>query len=299
MASGPRAYWKGRLRLSLVTVGVAMYAATSSASRLTLHQIHAPSGKRVRHQKIVPDIGPVSSEDIVKGYEYERGSYVMLDPDELEEIRVESRHTIDLVQFVEHCEIDPRYFNRPYYLLPDGEGAEEGFAVMRDALRESERVGLGQMTLQGAEHLVALKPCGQGLLLETLRFSDEIRDSEAIFDHMPDVDVDEDMKDLAKELIERKTAPFDASAFKDSYAEELRKLIDRKLKGKKVVHAEQGSERDSRGGNVIDLREALKKSVSRSKRATRGGGSKNAGRNKKSSKTSASSGKRSRKRKAS
>lgn len=265
MASGPRAYWKGRIRLSLVTVGVSMYAATSSASRLSLHQIHGPSGKRVRHEKVVPDIGPISSDEIVKGYEYEKGSYVVLTPEELGEIKIESRHTIDLVQFVDHCEIDPRYFDRPYYLLPEGDGAEEAFVVIRDALRESQRVGLGQMTMRGAEHLVALKPCGRGLLLETLRFADEIRDSDAVFDQVPEIEIDKEMKDLARELIERKTAPFDAGAFQDSYAQELRRLVDEKLKGKKVIHTEEESGRATRGGNVVDLMAALRKSVGDSK----------------------------------
>ena len=293
MASEPRAYWKGRLRLSLVTVGVAMYAATSRSNKLSLRQLHEPTGKRIRYEKVVPDVGPVSSDEIVKGYEYERGSYVILTPDELDEIKLESRHTIDLVQFVEHCEIDPRYFDRPYYLVPDGDGSEEAFSVLRDALREAERVGLGQMTMRGAEHLVALKPCGRGILLETLRFADEVRDSELIFEDIPDVDIDDDMKSLAKELIDRKTAPFDAAAFKDTYAIELRRLIDEKLKGKEVVHAEEEHRGAARGGKVIDLMEALKKSVGESG----GGKKKTASRTRRSSSGRSSSSGSSRKKK--
>lgn len=263
--AAPRAYWKGRLRLSLVTVGVAMYAATSRSSRLALHQLHEPSGKRVRYEKVVPEIGPVDSDEIVKGYEYQKGSYVVLEPEDLDAIKLESRQTIDLVQFVKHHEIDPRFYDRPYYLTPDGPGAEEGFGVIRDALRDTERIGLGQMTMRGAEYLVALIPCGRGLLLETLRFADEVRDSESVFDEIPEIEVDDEMRELAEELIDRKTAPFDPGSFHDSYADAVRTLIEEKLKGKKVVHTGEEARERARGGNVVDLMDALKKSVGESK----------------------------------
>src|SRR5690606_25164985 len=163
--------WKGQLRLSLVAVPVTLYSATESASKLSLHQIHKPSGQRVRYEKVVPGIGPVDAGEIVKGFALDKESHVILEPDELEEIRLESKDRIDLVQFVNHTEIDPRYFERPYYMAPQNDSAAEGYVVIRDALRSAGKVGLGQMAMRGKEYLVALKPCGRGLLLETLRYA--------------------------------------------------------------------------------------------------------------------------------
>lgn len=257
--AAPRAYWKGQLRLSLVAVPVTLFSATESASKLSLHQIHKPSGQRVRYEKVVPGIGPVDAGEIVKGFALDKESHVILEPDELEEIRLESKDRIDLVQFVNHKEIDPRYFERPYYVAPQNESAAEGFVVIRDALRSSGKVGLGQMAMRGKEYLVALKPCGRGLLLETLRYADEVRASDTVFGDIPEIDVEDEMLDLAHELIERKTAPFDPGAFHDSYADALRDLIDRKRKGKAVV--DTGPEERRQTGQVIDLMEALRSSV--------------------------------------
>lgn len=287
MAAGPRTYWKGQLRLSLVTIAVALFPATTRQSRLELHQVHKPSGKRIRYEKVVPGIGPVDTDEIVKGFEVDKGTYVVLEPDELDDIKVESRRTIELVQFVDHAEIDPRYFNRPYYVAPEGDLAEEGFVVIRDALRDSGKVGLGQMAIRGREHLISIKPCGKGLLLETLRYQDEIVESDAVFDDIPEIDADEEMVDLAEELIERKSKPFDASAFHDSYAEALRELAEKKAEGKAVVQSEEGA--GKRSAEVIDLMAALKQSVKGSSSAR--GGKKSSTR-KSSSKSSRSSPKR-------
>lgn len=257
--AAPRAYWKGHLRLSLVSIDVALYAATERDNAVPLRQIHRESGKRVRYQKIAPGIGPIENDDIVKGFELGDDRYVVLEPDELDEIKLESSRAIRLAQFVEQHEIDPRYYERPYYLTPEGEAAAEGYVVIREALRASKKVGIGQMTMRGREHLVAVKPCGEGLLLETLRYGDEVRDSDRVFDDVPEIDVDPEMLSLAEELIERKTAAFDPSAYQDSYALALRDLIEKKRAGKAVVEAEGD---DSRGGaQVIDLMEALKKSL--------------------------------------
>lgn len=257
--AAPRAYWKGQLRLSLVAVPVVLYAATESAAKLSLHQIHKPSGKRIRYEKVAPGIGPVDPDEIVKGFALDKENYVLLEPDELEEIRLESRDRIDLVQFVDHAEIDPRYFDRPYYMAPQDDSAAEGFVVIRDALRDAGKVGLGQMAMRGKEYLAAIKPCGRGLLLETLRYADEVRSSDKVFDDIPDLEVEDEMIDLAHELIERKSKPFDASAFHDSYADALRDLIERKRKGKAIVESDDGGERQS--GQVIDLMAALRNSV--------------------------------------
>lgn len=274
-AALPRAYWKGVLRLSLVSIPVELFTATTSAEHPTLHQIHKPSGKRVRHEKIVPGIGPIDTADIVKGFEIDHDRYVLLEPDEIDEIKLETKRTIELVQFVDHCEIDPRYFERPYYILPEGDVATEGYLVMRAALQASKKVGLGQLTLRGRETIVAVKPCGRGLMLETLRYADEVRAAEPFFEDLPDAKLDKEMVSLAGELIERKSKPFDAGAFEDSYAQALRDLVERKRKGKAVVTADDSNERAS-AGNVIDLMEALKKSV---------GGKKSAGRSTKTSRS--------------
>ncbi len=264
-----RAYWTGHLRLSLVTIGIELYPAVSSAAAITLNQIHKPSGKRIRYQKVAPGVGPVDLDEIVKGFEVAKEEYVILEPAELDKIKLESRETIDLVQFVDHCEIDPRYFEKPYYVIPaDGDVAAEGFSVIREALRSTTKVGLGQMASRGRDHVVAIKPCGQGLLLETLRYADEIKESDRIFADIPDVDVDSDMQDLAEELIKRKSAPFDAAKFKSQYTVALRELIDQKRKKGKISSASEDDLRPT-GNNVIDLMEALKKSVASNKNKPR------------------------------
>jgi DNA end-binding protein Ku len=265
LSMATRAFWKGYLRLSLVTIGIELYSAVSRSSQLSLHQIHKPSGKRVRYQKVAPGLGPVDTDEIVKGYEVGEDSYVLLSPEELDAIKLESKHTIDLVQFVEHCEIDPRYFDKPYYIVPrDAEVAAEGYAVIRDALRGNRRVALGQMASRGRDSIVAIKPCGDGLLLETLRYSDEIRASDEVFSGIPEVKVEKEMLALAGELIERKSAPFKPELFHSQYQTALRELIEEKQSTGKVA-ATSEEELGQRGGNVIDLMAALKRSVARDK----------------------------------
>ena len=288
--AGPRTYWKGYLRLSLVSIEVELYAATERKAELSLRQIHRPTGKRVRYEKVVPGHGPVDEEEIVKGFEWD-DSYVVLEPEELDEIKLESRSAIRLVQFVQHGDIDPRFFERPYYVTPRNEEAAEGFVVIREALRKAGKVGLGQMAMRGREYLVAVSPCGRGLLLETLRYAEEVRDTEAIFDDIPDREVDEELLDLASELIERKSAPFDPSAFKDSYRDALRELIERKRQ-KRAVVADSDRREPRRSAEVVDLMEALKKSVSEEKSDTgkkKSGGRKRASGSGKSSGTKTSS----------
>jgi DNA end-binding protein Ku len=255
-----RAYWKGYLRLSLVTIGIELYAAVARAQKLNFHQIHKPSRQRIRYQKVVPGIGPVDAADIVNGFEIEKNEYVLIEPDELDEIKLESKRTIDLVQFVDLCEIDPRFFDRPYYVTPQRDDvAEEGFSVVREALRKSKKTGLGQLAMRGRDYIVALRPCGSGLLLETLRFADEIRDSDTIFDSIPDVDIDGEMLTLAGELIARKSGAFDSSDFRSHYADALRELVAEKRKSGRITSASEAQEHA--GATVIDLMEALKKSV--------------------------------------
>ena len=262
-----RAYWKGHLRLSLVNISIELYTATASASRVSLHQIHKKSGKRVRYEKVVEGVGPVDADEIVKGFETSKDEYVILEPEELDEIKLESKRTIDLVQFVDACEIDPRYFEKPYYVVPAGDDvAAEGFTVIREALRKAKMVGLGQMAVRGRDYVVAIRPCGDGLLLETLRFANEIRDSDTVFDDIPDLKPGKEMMDLAGELIKRKVAPFKADAFKSRYATALRALIKEK-KESGAVSEDTSGDAPSGGGKVIDLMEALKKSVAGEKKS--------------------------------
>lgn len=261
-----RAYWTGHLRLSLVSIGIELYTATSSSSQISLNQIHKPSGKRIRYQKVAPGVGPVDVKDIVKGFEVSKDNYVLLSPEELDQIKLESKEVIDLVQFVEQCEIDPRYFEKPYYVLPqEGDVAAEGFAVIREALRDSKKVGLGQMTSRGRDHLVAIRPCGDGLLLEILRYADEVKESDKVFEEVPDIKIDKDMKSLAKELIERKSAAFDPEVFESHYADALRDLIEEKRKKGKISSASDDELEGETEDNVIDLMQALKESVARDK----------------------------------
>jgi DNA end-binding protein Ku len=250
--------------LSLVTIGIELYSAVSSTNSLELHQIHKPSGQRIRYQKVAPGVSPVDSDEIVKGFEVERDEYVLFEPEELDAIKLESKRTIDLVQFVDRHEIDPRYYEKPYYVVPAEEDvAAEGFAVIREALRESKKIGLGQMAVRGRDNIVAVSPCSDGLLLETLRYATEVRASDRIFADIPDVDVNREMLELADELIRRKSAPFQPEAFKSQYNRALRDLIEEKRKTG-VVHAADEELRPA-GGNVIDLMEALKRSVARDK----------------------------------
>ena len=258
-----RAYWQGQIRLALVSIPVEMYSATKSGAKIRFNQIHEPSGKRISYEKVVPGIGPIDRDDIIKGYEISNGEYVLLDDEEIEAVKIESKRTLELVQFVDACEIDPLYFEKPYYVAPKDELAEEAFIVLREALRKAGKVGLGQLSIRGSEKLVALKPCGKGLLLETLRYADEVRKGQSFFSEIEEEKPKKELLDLAQTLIDQKSAPFDAGEFEDRYVEALKKLIDKKAKsksGKKVIEDVDEPEGGS-GGNVIDLMAALKKSV--------------------------------------
>ena len=286
-----RPLWKGQLRLSLVAMAVELYSATKAGARISFRQIHEPSGKRIRYEKVVPGIGPVDKDEIMKGYELEKDSFVLLEPEEIDAVRLESKKTFEMVQFVDACEIPPLYFDKPYYLVPADELAEDAYRVIREALRESATIGLGQITLRGKEYIAAVKPCGDGLLLETLHYEDEIRNAEPLFSAISDDKVEEDLLNVATTLIEKKTSKFDVSRFKDNYTVAMRELIDRKTKARstKKVTTEDDEERPVTGDNVIDLMAALKKSLEK----TSGGGSKKTQSRKKKAKKKTSSGKRS------
>jgi DNA end-binding protein Ku len=257
-----RPIWKGQLRLSLVSIPVEVFTATKSNARPAFRQIHEPTGKPIHYEKVVDGVGPVERDDIKKGYEYGKGDYVLLEDDELDAVKLETRKTLELVQFVEEGEIPALYFDTPYFVAPSDELAEDAFRVVRDALRKSKKVGLGQLALRGKEYLVSIKPCGKGLLMETLHYEDELKKSDSFFSEIPAKSADDELLDVATALIEKKTSEFDPKAFKDHYQAALRELIQRKLKskGKKVTEVEEPT-RGPRGGNVVDLMSALKKSL--------------------------------------
>jgi DNA end-binding protein Ku len=259
-AGAGRPVWSGSLRLALVTVSVQLYSAIKTGARLSFHQIDPKSGKRIRYEKVAPGSGAVDTDRIVKGFEVSKGNYVLLTDEELDSVKIESRRTIDLVQFVDHCEIDPIYFDRPYYVLPDGELAEEGYCILRNALRKTGKMGLGQFVMRGREYVAALKPCGDGLMLETLRFSDEVRAAAPLFADIGDSTADKELLDLAEELIARKTAKFDPEAFHDRYTDSLRDLIESKARTGKPL-AVDDSKDEPATGNVVDLVAALKRSL--------------------------------------
>ncbi|MBU6253163.1 MAG: Ku protein [Alphaproteobacteria bacterium] len=256
-----RSLWTGQLRLALVNIPVQLASATNSSARLSFHQVDLKSHKRIRYEKTAPGIGPVKPENIVKGFELSKGNYVLVTDEDLDHIKLESKRTIDLVQFVDHCEIDPIYFDKPYYVMPDGKLAGEAYAVLRDALRATGKMGVGQFVMRGREYIAALKPCGQGLMLETLRFADEVRRAAPYFADLGKTEADEELLDLAKDLIKRKTKKFDPAAFEDHYTEKLRALIEAKAKHKVRVDEDEAPDETKRG-NVVDLVEALRRSVS-------------------------------------
>ncbi len=265
-----RAYWQGQIRLALVSIPVEVYPATKSGAAISFHQIHEPSGKRIRYEKVAPGIGPVDPDEIVKGYELSKGNYVLLDEDEIEAVKIESRKTLELVQFVEAGEIDVLYYEKPYFVIPADDLAEEAYVVLREALRQTRKVGLGQLSVRGREQLVSLKPCGRGLILEVLRYADEVQKAQGYFRGIGEKAPDAELLDLAATLIEKKAGPFEPAAFHDRYVEALHRLIDKKAKakGKRILEDVEEPGRPS-GANVIDLMAALKSSVGQG-RATAG-----------------------------
>jgi len=255
MAAAARPYWTGFLKLSLVTIGVRLYTAATEKERVHFHQIHEPTGERVRQQLIVPGVGPVDRADIVKGYEYEKGHYVTIDPDDLKRLRLETTDTIDIVEFVD--DIDPIYFDAPYYLVPDGSVAEEGYRVIREALRQTGKIAVGQVVINGQERVIALRPLDTGLLGNSLRYQEEIRKPEDFFGTIAADAVDEDQLAIMDQIIKRKTRPFEIGKFTDHYQQAVRELINEKLKGK--LPPEAAPER--KPAQVINLMDALKRSL--------------------------------------
>ena len=260
MAARPS--WRGQIRLALVAIPVEIFPATKAGRSIAFHQIHEPSGQRVKYEKIVPGIGPVDRDEILKGYEVEKGEYVLLDPEEIEKVKLDSRKTLELTQFVDLSDIDPIYYDKPYYVVPADDLAEEAFVVLRDALRQAKKVGIGQLAMRGQEYVVSLKACGRGMVLETLRYADEVNKAASYFRDISDAKPDPDLLELAQTLIDKKSSDFDASVFENRYIDALKALIaeKQKKKGKRVIQ-DNSADAPTKGSNVIDLMAALKKSL--------------------------------------
>ena len=257
-----RAYWSGQIRLALVSIPVEIFSATKSGASVTFKQIHEPTGKPVHYEKVVTGVGPVDPAEIMKGYQVEKGEYVLLEQDEIDAVKLESKKTLELTQFVDAHDIDVIYYEKPYFVVPADDLAQEAFIVLREALKRTRKVGLGQLALRGREYVVSLKPCGRGMVLETLRYADEVNKAQGFFRDIGDASPDEELLDLAEALIAKKTGDFAPQEFHDRYVDALKDLIERKRKTKgKII--EDKDTAPAKGSNVVDLMAALKKSMER------------------------------------
>jgi len=253
----PRAYWKGYLKLSLVSCPIAIFPATSEREKISFHQLNKKTGHRIRYQKVDADSGAeVPADQIVKGYEVSKGEYIELEPEELEAVAIESKRMIEIDTFVPRDEIDDLYLNNPYYVVPDGEVGQQAFAVIREAIRKEGMVALGKVVFTSREHVMLLEPRGKGLVGVTLRFPYEVRKEEDYFDDVADEKVPKDMLELATHIVETKKSHFQPEKFDDRYEEALKDLLDKKQHGKKI---ERPTERAP--AKVINLMDALRRSV--------------------------------------
>jgi DNA end-binding protein Ku len=253
----PRANWKGFLRLSLVTCPVALYPATSESEKVSFNQLNRKTGHRIKYAKVDADTGEeVGNEDIVKGYKVDTDTFVEVTKEELENVALESTRTIEIDEFVDRTEIDPRYLIRPYYLCPDGKVGHDAFAVIRETIGEMNKVAIGRVVLTNREHIIALEPLDKGLMGTLLRYPYEVRDPAEYFDDIQDVKVTKDMLDLARHIVDQKAGHFEPDKFEDQYETALVDLINQKRAGKPITPKER-----PRGDNVVDLMEALRKSV--------------------------------------
>lgn len=263
MAPPARPVWTGQIRLALVALPVKLYSALDAREKISFNQIHEPSKQRIRYEKVAPGIGAVDKDEIVKGYEYSKGRYVLFSDEEFEALKVDSKKTLDMIQFAPAETIDPIYFDKPYYALPDGKMADEPYRVVVEALKKTKTVGLGQITMRGRSYVAAVKPYENGLVVETVHYAEEVRSAKAFFDELPTGKLDEDLIDLAQELITRKKAKFDPSKFEDEYAIAIERLVKKKIErhGELVLDDQEEPARDY-GDNVVSLVDALKKSLS-------------------------------------
>jgi DNA end-binding protein Ku len=251
-----RPVWQGQLRLSLVSCPVALFGATTKTSDISFHLLNPETNNRIRMVPTDPDTGPVERADLVKGYEISKNKYVVLSNQELDAVKLETNHAIEIERFVDEKEIDRLYWNDPYYLVPNDDGGVEAYIVIRDALAQSGRIALGRVAMHTRERLVALEPLGKGIIVYTLRMGDEVIPSKEAFADIPATKPDKQMIEIARKIIEQREGEFEPDKFEDRYENALRDLIRRKQKGEKLVTAEPVEE-----SNVIDLMAALKKSL--------------------------------------
>src|SRR6202047_2645177 len=253
----PRAYWKGYLKLSLVSCPIALFPTTSERDKISFHQLNKKTGHRVKYRKVDAESGDeVDSADIIKGYEVGKGDYIEVEPEELEAVAIESKRTIDIDEFVPKNEIDELYLNSPYYIAPDGEVGQQAFAVIREAIRKEGMVAVGKVVFASREHIIALEPRGKGLLGITLRYPYEVRNEEDYFGDIPDEKIPKDMLDLAAHIVKTKEGHFDPSKFEDQYEDALKELLKKKQEGKPIERPER-----PKPTNVVNLMEALRRSV--------------------------------------
>ena len=271
-----RPYWSGTIQISLVSFAVKFFVATEAKSQIRFHQISRSTGERVRHQKVLesalendggeqeddaPATAAVGKDDIVKGYEYAKGQYVQIEPSEIANLRVPSKHSIAVEQFVNESEIDPAYFEKPYFVAPDGDAQAEAFAVVRKAMQAAGKVGIGKVAFAGREHVVALMSNKDdsmpGMMAYTMRYAEELRAPAEYFAGMPRVEIEEDQLDLAEQLIRKRTATFDPKRYKDGYEIALRELVDAKVHNEPIPQDEPAPKR----AKVINLMDALRSSL--------------------------------------
>jgi DNA end-binding protein Ku len=254
----PRAYWKGSLKLSLVSCPVALYPAITSVEKTHFHMINRETGNRLKQQMVDAETGDVVEGDQkARGYELKKGEYVEVEKEELAVVEIESNHTIDIDSFVPEDEIDKRYLDHPYYIVPDGKAGIDAFVVIRDAMKNKDRVALARIVLTNREHVIAIEPLGKGLLGITLRYPYEVRDEHEYFDDIRNPKISKDMIELASHILDTKAAHFDPSKFKDKYESALKTLVRRKAAGKPVKAVEP----EERPSNVISLMDALQQSL--------------------------------------
>jgi len=253
----PRAYWKGYLKLSLVSCPIALFPATSEREKISFHQLNKETGNRIRYKKVDAESGDeVDNANIVKGYEIAKGEYIELEPEEIEAVAIESKRVIDIEEFVPRSEIDELYLRDPYYIVPDGEVAQQAFAVIREAIRKEGMVALGKVVFTSREHVIALEARGKGMVGVTLRYPYEVRNEDEYFDTIEDEKIPKDMIDLAIHIVETKTGHFKPEQFKDDFEDALKDLLRRKQKGEKIERPNEPAP-----SNVINLMDALRQSV--------------------------------------
>ncbi len=263
-----RPYWSGHIQISLVSFGVKLFTATETKGEIRFHQLNRKTGERVKYQKTSGEEGPaVEKTDIVKGYEYSKGQYVTIEPEEIENLRIPSRHTLEVTQFVNEAEVDPAFFEKPYFVVPESDSQAEAFAVVREALLKSKKIALGKIAFGGREHLVAISaPADEklsGMMAYTMRYAEELRKPESYFAEIKAVSIPEDSLSLAEELIKRKSGKFDPEKFKDEYEVALRAMVEAKVHNAPIPKDEPAP----KSAKVVNLMDALRKSVQRDEEA--------------------------------